>query len=55
MIYHVIYRKRNGKTEVGRVNASSRSSALANAAIQFNVPRRNVTSAVACPSPRSTN
>jgi hypothetical protein len=54
MLYHITYRTRDGRTEVGRVRADSRSQALSEAALRFGVRRTNVTSAVACPMPRRT-
>lgn len=49
MLYHITYRTRDGRTEVGRVNASSRSQALSEAALRFGVRRTSILSAVACP------
>lgn len=50
MLYHITYTKRDGSTEVGRVNAGKRSEALSSAAIKFGVRRTAIKSAVALPS-----
>lgn len=48
-LYHITYTDCHGTTQVGRVQADSRSQAISEASLRFGVRRQRVTSAVKLP------